>query len=348
VQQALRGILLFPAQAAALPGAVHLKPGIAPSPVLPLTPSGVAPSPVHPVTPAAVHPLTGVPVHPPTPSGVDQRSVLYLTRLQAGDHTPEVREWLKTLPKEQVISLLAKTPWRKDDHAVCDALVQTLLETHGVTPDKAGDLPPLCALRVAQSLGSRGDKRCEAVFERLLEQHRDNEALAVPAVLAFAEYYQFVGDYAKSAETFLRAKDCTQASNTLANCTVEAARAYAVAGMDSEAAKLYGQVPAHGYGWATGIALYAGAIRLAGQGAFEQAMQILETPILGQYADQVELLVELGRTQCCYLAGDLAEARKHATRGLTLSHALGERMLKGEGLEHLSDNYQSYLVGCFP
>jgi len=48
VQQALQGILLFPAQAAALPGAVHLKPGIAPSPVLPLTP-------------LAVDPLTGSP-----------------------------------------------------------------------------------------------------------------------------------------------------------------------------------------------------------------------------------------------------------------------------------------------
>ncbi|PJB60897.1 MAG: hypothetical protein CO096_31600, partial [Armatimonadetes bacterium CG_4_9_14_3_um_filter_66_14] len=64
----------------------------------------------------------------------------------------------------------------------------------------------------------------------------------MPAVLAFAEYYRFIGDYAKSAETFLRAKDYTQAGNTLANCTVEAARAYMQAGNDVEAERLYKHV----------------------------------------------------------------------------------------------------------
>jgi len=319
VQQALQGILLFPAQAAALPGAVHLKPGTAPSPVLPLTP-------------VVVDPLTGTPAHPLTPAAVDQRSVLYLMRLQAGDRAPEVRQWLKSLPKDQVISLLEKTPWRKDDHAVCDALVQTLLETHGVTPEKAAELPPLCALRVAQSLGSRGDKRCEPVFERLLEQHRANEALAVPAVLAFAEYYRFIGDYAKSAETFLRAKDHTQASNTLANCTVEAARAYMQAGNEAEAERLYGEVAKYGYGWATGVALYDRAKRLVDLGRHDEARRLLQQPVSGQYAEQVQvvLLSTLGLSH--YMTGDFASARKYCQEALTQYERLRDR-LEGEGVD---------------
>ncbi|NCO43418.1 MAG: hypothetical protein GW892_32515, partial [Armatimonadetes bacterium] len=335
VQQALQGILLFPAQgAAALPGAVHLKPGIAPSPVLPVTTSGSALSPLLPVTPAAVDPLTGSPVHPPTPSAVDQRSVLYLTRLQAGDHAPEVMEWLESLPKEQVISLLEKTPWRKDDHAVCDALVQVLLDTHQVPPEKAAELPPLCALRVAQSLGARGDKRCEPVFERLLDQHRANEALAVPAVLAFAEYYQFVGDHAKSAETFRRAKDYTKAANTLANCTVEAARSYMQAGSEAEAERLYGEVAKYGYGWATGMALVDQARCLIQAGEYGQARTLLSTPVAGRYSDQIRVGTLLWLACCDYRTGDLDSADRHCTEVIEQYQGL-PTPLGGEGLEEL-------------
>jgi len=332
VQQALRGILLFPAQAAALPGAVHLKPPLPLSPLLPIPPSAVAPSPVHPFTPAAVDPLTGALAHPLTPSAVDQRSVLMLTRLQAGDHAPEVMEWLRGLPKEQVVSLLEKTPWRKDDHAVCDALVQTLLDTHRLALEKADELPPLCALRVAQSLGSRGDKRCEPVFERLLEQHRTNEALAVPAVLAFAEYYRFIGDYAKSAETFLRVKGYTKASSTLANCTVEAARAYMQAGNEAEAERLYGQVAQYGYGWATGVAAIDHANLLLERGLHDEARRLLSAPVSGQYADQIRpvMLQCLGRSY--YLTGDFAPARDCSRRAIEQYRSL-ETPLQREGLE---------------
>jgi len=326
VQQALQGILLFPAQAAALPAPVTV------SPLHPVTLSGAVPSPVHPLTSAAVHPLTGSPAHPPTPSGVDQRSILYLTRLQAGDHAPEVMEWLRGLPKEQVVSLLEKTPWRKDDHAVCDALVQVLLETHRLAPATADELPPLCALRVAQSLGSHGDKRCEPVFERLLDQHRANEALAVPAVLAFAEYYRSVGEHAKSAATFLRAKDYTKANNTLANCTVEAAREYMQAENEGEAERLYEEVPKYGYGWATGLALYDQARRLVDLGRQDEARRLLQQPVSGQYADQVKvaLLRQLGYS--FYLTGDFEKAREYCRAAIEQYQSL-PNPLAGEGLD---------------
>jgi len=317
VQQALQGILLFPGQeAAAIPGAVHLKPPVALSPLLPVTPAGVAPSPVLPATPAAV----------------DQRSVLYLTRLQAGDHAPEVREWLRGLPMAQVISLLEKTPWRKDDHAVCDALVQTLLTTHHLNPAKADDLSPLCALRVAQSLGAQGDRRCEPVFERLLDQQRDNEALAVPAVLAFAEYYRFVGDYAKSAETFLRAEDYTDEKPTVANCTVEAARAYMQAGNDAEAERLYAEVPKYGYGWATGAAVLDWAGLLTRKGQHEEAREVLRRPVTGRYSDQIRvaLLQYLGYS--FYLAGDFGAAQAYSRQAIAQYVSLSDP-LKGEGLD---------------
>jgi len=206
------------------------------------------------------------------------------------------------------------------------------LETNQVTPEKADELPPLCALRVAQSLGSRGDKRCEPVFERLLEQHRANEALAVPAVLAFAEYYRFIGDYAKSAETFLRAKDHTQASNTLANCTVEAARAYMQAGNEAEAERLYGEVAKYGYGWATGVALYDRAKRLVDLGRHDEARRLLQQPVSGQYAEQVQvvLLSTLGLSH--YMTGDFASARKYCQEALTQYERLRDR-LEGEGVD---------------
>jgi len=252
-------------------------------------------------------------------------------------------EWLRELPKDQVISLLEKTPWRKDDHAVCDALVQTLLETHHLALEKADELPPLCALRVAQSLGSRGDKRCQPVFERLLEQHRDNEALAVPAVLAFAEYYRYIGDHAKSAETFLRAKDYTQAGNIRGNCTLHAARVYRDAGDSPRAIELYQQVAKHGYGWASGLAAYEQAKLLVAAGQYEDARRLLTAPVTGEYADQVEIVLEQGLAQLHYAKGEHAEARQHAQRALTLYDSLGEHRLKGEQLEDIADKCAEYL-----
>jgi len=241
-------------------------------------------------------------------------------------------EWLKSLPKAQVIALLEKTPWRKDDHAVCDALVQTLLETHHLALEKAAELPPLCALRVAQSLGSHGDKRCEPVFERLLDQHRDNEAVAVPAVLAFAEYYRLVGDYAKSAETFLRAKDYTQAGNTLANCTVEAARAYMQAGNDVEAERLYKHVASYGYGWATGLSLYDRASRLIREDRHEEARELLSTPVEGAYADQIGIALLALRGYSHYWQGNITEAERDSGKALVRYSELANP-LRGENLE---------------
>lgn len=313
----------------------------------------VAPVHLKPLLQPAVGPARDLPgiadpqsatANPAVPGPTDQKQALYLERLRRGDESPELPKWLRGLPKRDLMRLVENTPgWSREDQRVRHQLVAALIEAHGVSANSIEGLSDSVVLALADHYRDQSDKRCADLYEGLLARRKTKSHTSVPELQGLAEYYHKVGEYGKAAGTFMRAEEFTTHKPTLANSTVEAARAHRRMGNEKKAEELYEQVPAYGYGWATGTAVFERAKGLMNQGRHEDARRLLNSPVTGEYADQIQIVLQEGLASSYYRTGEYGKAREHALKALEVYNGLGERLLKGEGLEDMSERCSEYL-----
>jgi len=72
---------------------------------------------------------------------------------------------------------------------------------------------------------------------------------------------------------------------------IEAARLYVAMGDEQRAEDLYRQVARHGYGWATGLALYDQAVRAMFRGNHEEAREAATAAGDRMHADQIRVAI---------------------------------------------------------
>jgi tetratricopeptide (TPR) repeat protein len=191
-------------------------------------------------------------------------------------------------------------------------------------------------LAVADYWASVGDERAVALYEGLLaEKERAGQAERwVPELEKLARYYQTVGQPVKGAEVMTRMEKYTTDAAQIGNGWVEAARLYRQAGEDEKAEALYRKVietPSE-WGWAKGLAIYDHTSTLISVGKYEEARKLLQTPITGQYADQIKIALTANMAWSYYLLGDFDEAQKYCLKAIAQYNSL-RHPLQGEGLE---------------
>ncbi len=115
---------------------------------------------------------------------------------------------------------------------------------------------------------------------------------------------------------------------------MEAGRCFQRAGDADASAAAYGRVPAYGYGWATGMALYEQAAALIVAGKHTEGRALLATPFEGPYADQIAVSLAYLKGYSYRATGDTAEARKAFEEAVRSYESLASP-LRGEGLEQI-------------
>jgi len=297
---------------------------------------------VSPVVAAGVAAAGGGPA--PALSAVEQQGSLYLSRLQAGDPSPEAVQWLNSLSRADILSRLEKLSlYDKEQASFADLLVAVLTEKHGVTPKSLNGLTDKVVYFVGEYYRRLRDERCVGVYQHLLGKRTSKAHGMVPELLRLGEFYVRAGELQKAEDTFLRAEQYSDDSRFLANCTLEAARTWLHAGDEKRANDLYEKVPQYGYGWATGIALYDRAWALARKGKHEEARKLLTVRISGQYADQVGVVLSSYLGSLYYATGNLEEAKNTFQEAVNRFKRL-EAPLSGEGLESCARNAESGMV----
>jgi hypothetical protein len=192
---------------------------------------------------------------------------------------------------------------------------------------------PQAKVRLAPYFLETRDPRAVPFYESILaalpQPPRDQDALPV---FKLSDYYAAIGDYKKAAETRLRMKDYTTKQQFLANSEVEAARFYMQIGEEGKAQKLYEGASSHGYGWATGLVLIDQGRALMARGKYEEARQLLSTPVTGQYAEDIEPVKQMLLGDTYFQSGDLESARRNLQAAIT-AYNVDPTKLPGEGLE---------------
>jgi hypothetical protein len=191
---------------------------------------------------------------------------------------------------------------------------------------------PQAKVRLAPYFLETRDPRAVPFYESILASlpQPPGEKGALP-VFKLSDYYAAIGDYKKAAETRLRMKDYTTNPQFLANSEVEAARFYMQIGEEEKAQQLYEGASGHGYGWASGLAIYDKASFLIEQGKHEEARKLLLTPVSGQYSEQIQVALLSLLSRSFYNSGKWSEAESYANKAIT--HMGDGKLLRREGLE---------------
>ena len=138
-------------------------------------------------------------------------------------------------------------------------------------------------LWVGEALAHRNEARAVPLLSSIV-----NEAKAplgaerfdvLLAVEKLSDYYRANRKFEDSIATWLKMDALFTDNGWRAEIRVEAARDYMKMGQAEKAKELYDQVPAFGFGWFTGMALWDQANTLVQQGKHEEARQLLQRPI---------------------------------------------------------------------
>jgi len=193
-------------------------------------------------------------------------------------------------------------------------------------------------------------------YEAILSLIKAPREAGVKEVFELSDYYSEIGDWQKAAETRLRMKDYTTAEPFLSNAEVEAARMYLAHGQTEKADALYQKAQKSSYGWAAGMALWDEAQVLIQQKKYEEARKLLNTPVTGQYSEQIKIALLSLLSQSYYLTSDFEMAHKYAQQ--TIAQADGVELLKNEGIgsqinaaetiERMSKQWEKQPIVCEP
>lgn len=281
----------------------------------------------------------------PFPRGADQRQVLYLERIKKGDQSPELFAYLKQIPFKELVTLIEKTPnfeLQPEEKQLRMALVKTLIETHKVSPESVGSLPEGVVLAVAEYYAGLRDERCVKLYEGLLAKRKLGPHTWLPELYGLGRYWSRTANYAKAAGTFLRATKYSTDKPLLANCTIEAARQYLGMGDEKRAFEQYESVAKFGYGWGTGMAIVDQAGYLMGRGKHEEARKLLVTPVTGQYADQIKVIMLQRLGYSYHLTKEYEPAEKCLREAIKLYESI-PNPLQGHGIEYVVESARRLL-----
>ncbi len=346
---AAAGVGLGGTPAAGSPGTVVV------APALPATPAGVPDAiagavVATPAVPAGAMPVAGTGGAPATvnavratartggaaaaPAGVAAGAVEATIALErvAADPSRAEEVWAEgRLTGDVLIRFLDGAPLKWED-ATCTA-VAGLLARH--CADKIADTNTLSA-KVRTWLGVHyrlaKDAKCIALYENVLAEKGLPGYTIEVALCGLAWYYRSVGDYRTAAEVFLREEKLSSEPANIANGLLEAARLYTDMGDEKTASELYAKVAQHGYGWATGMALCDQARSMMAQGRHHEARELLQRPVTGRYADQIQVAMLSLIGTSFYREGRLSEAERYSRKAIAQYQSL-VAPLKGEGLE---------------
>ncbi len=270
--------------------------------------------------------------------GVDQRRVLYLERLKQYDRAPELFTFLQAMSFDELLGLVVATPrilWA--DQELSHILVKTLVEQHHVPDQHMDRLPDPAILALADYLSQEKDSRCLSLYEGLLAKKGKGPDGALTEIYGIGRYWSRTGNYAKAAETFLRAPNYSTVKPLLANCTLEAARQYLRLGDEKKAFVLYESVSSYGYAWATGMSYADRASQLIRQGKHAEARKLLTTPVEGQYADQMKIILFERLGESYYQTKEFEQAARYFQQSVKQYESI-PNLLQEHGLESVVDS----------
>ncbi len=273
-----------------------------------------------------------------------------LAGLRAAEGNPDAidKTWLASgLPPEELAPLIEELLPGNAGNKSMRLCLAGLLARHGVellAPDHQPRLSEGVRLSVADYYAEQRDEKAVGLYEALLSEWEAQgvQERLVPVLEHLSWYYRVRGDTKQAAATLGRVSTYTRLALVVGNSYLEAARLYTSAGEGQKAAEFYAKAGKSGYGWAAGIALYDQASVLIRQGKYEEARKLLTTPVTGEYAEQIKviLLCKLGISY--YVTGEFDLARKYLM-------ATGEQYktltnpLQGQGPEGFVNIAQSYL-----
>jgi tetratricopeptide (TPR) repeat protein len=216
-------------------------------------------------------------------------------------------------------------PWGsfggKKNVEVRRALVRLLIQHGGDKSAAPEKLPPVVRLWLADYYQSVKDEKsvalCESILSEIKMPVKGENALVFQTVERIGWYYRNVGQYEKSAQSWLRMKDYhADVGWWIPDSMVAAARQYYLGGNEAKAQELYAQVPAFGNGWLSGLAFYDQANALITKGQHTEARALLTKTVQGNRAEDVQVALWALLAYSHYVTGDFTVAQQWSKKAL--------------------------------
>jgi tetratricopeptide (TPR) repeat protein len=195
-------------------------------------------------------------------------------------------------------------------------------------------------IRIAMYFFSKRDPRGAAMMEKIIDElprEKPDIQVLMAALYNLGNYYLGSGEYDKAIATSLKVREFETTPAQQANILLGAARGAWAAGQKDVANKLYEQVIALGYGWATGHAHSDMAGHLMADGKLEEARALMKEPLEGLNGDQFQVVLSGQLAQSYFETSEWDEAKKWAQTAVEQYEALGAP-IKNHGLEYSYEN----------
>lgn len=199
--------------------------------------------------------------------------------------------------------------------------------------EPAKTIEPRAKLALAEYFRTIRDPRLVPLLqERLAAIKQPHPESLVPELNLLASYYIEIGQLQKALDLYLQAPRYSSAPAYLASHLMHAARTYRQLGNEQKAQELLAQVPQHGFAWATGMLHWELAAALMEKGQHDEARRLLQEPLTGLYADQIQVGLLSLLAKSYYRTADFKSARKYAVMAQAQYKSLTSP-LQGEGLD---------------
>jgi tetratricopeptide (TPR) repeat protein len=195
------------------------------------------------------------------------------------------------------------------------AWAQLLAEKFPESVARPAELPIGVQVKLARWYFSKNDARGVEIMDNILKNlSRENPDMRIASTVIslLARHYSEIGEYEKSIATSLKAQEFTQEPQFLSSFIFTAARTAATAGDTAQAQKLYEQIVETGGGWAKVQSIIALSQILSKQGKVEEARALLQKPLDGDNADEMQIQLDNQIMQTYFQRGEWDEALKWA------------------------------------
>jgi tetratricopeptide (TPR) repeat protein len=198
-------------------------------------------------------------------------------------------------------------------------------------------------IRIAMYFFSKRDPHGAQMMEKIiaeLPREKPDVQVLMAALYNLGNYYLGTGEYDKAIATSLKVREFETTPAQQSNILLGAARGAWAAGKKETANRLYQEVIALGYGWATGHAHSDMAGHLMAEGKLEEARALMKQPLTGLNGDQFQVILSAQLAQSYFETGEWDEARKWAQTAVKQYEALGAP-IKNHGIEGTYENAKS-------
>jgi tetratricopeptide (TPR) repeat protein len=198
-------------------------------------------------------------------------------------------------------------------------------------------------IRIAMYFFNKRDPRGAEMMEKIiaeLPREKPDIQVLMAALYNLGNHYLYTGEYDKAIATSLKVREFETTPEQQANILLGAARGAWAAGKKDVANKLYQEVIALGYGWATGHAHSDIASHLMAEGKLEEARALMKQPLQGLNGDQFQVILSARLAQSYFETGEWDEAKKWAQTAVQQYEALGNP-IKNHGIESTYENAKS-------